>query len=123
MLPVGRDPRSGERKGAMPTGGSERRFRRASCIRLLLVCGLVLPLSLGLARQPGAAAASATIATDALRLRTGPGTGYDVITLMYQGQSVTVLDGPQDGWYQVRSGSDTGWAFGDYLDLSGGGND
>jgi uncharacterized protein YraI len=102
---------------------SVRRTGHGFWVRLLLVCGLVLPLSLGLLQPPGAAAASATIATDALRLRTGPGTDYDIITLMYEGQSVTVLDGPQDGWYQVRYGSETGWAFGDYLDLGGGGGD
>lgn len=98
-----------------------RRVRFASLVRLLLALGLVLPLALGLDRPHGVVAASATVATDALNLRTGPGTTYDVVKVMYQGSSVTVLAGSQNGWYQVRSGSDTGWAFGDYLDLSGGG--
>ena len=88
-------------------------------MRLLLVCGLVLPLTLGLHRSPDVAAASATVATDALNLRTGPGTGYRVLTVMYQDEPVTVLDGPVDGWYEVDYGSTTGWALGDYLAIDG----
>jgi N-acetylmuramoyl-L-alanine amidase len=69
----------------------------------------------------GGAPGTATIATDVLRLRGGPGTGYDILDRMFQGESVTILDGPTgDGWYQVSYHGQAGWAFGDYLDLDSG---
>lgn len=98
-----------------------RRSGWARAAYLLLICGLTLPV-IALTHPPrgASAAGSATINTDALNLRGGPGTGYRVITVMYQGESVTVLDGPLNGWYKVRYRSSTGWAFGDYLKLAGG---
>src|SRR4029450_5089881 len=72
----------------------------------------------------GDASGTATIATDVLRLRGGPGTGYDILDRMFQGESVTVLNGPRgDGWYQVSYHGQVGWAFGDYLDLGTGNDD
>ena len=50
-----------------------------------------------------------------LRLREGPSTGFDIVTVMPEGASVVVLDGPEDGWYRVRYGSLEGWASGAYL--------
>jgi peptidoglycan/xylan/chitin deacetylase (PgdA/CDA1 family) len=52
-----------------------------------------------------------------LWMREGPGTGFDHVTLMPPGAAVQVLEGPEDGWYQVWYDGDTGWASGDFLDF------
>ncbi len=49
-----------------------------------------------------------------VNMRTGPGTGYTVITSLKKNASVTIL-GWRDGWYQIRYGSQTGFISGDYL--------
>lgn len=61
---------------------------------------------------------TATIDTDVLNLRTGRGTGFTRLTRMYEGESVQILAGPTDGWYQVFYKNITGWAMGDYLALA-----
>ena len=50
-----------------------------------------------------------------LNLRTGPGTKYQVIMRMYNGEEVEVLE-TKGKWVRVRhySGS-VGWAYRDYL--------
>ena len=98
-----------------------RRSTRWGFLQLLLISALVIPLSLVVHQSPVAAAGSATVNTDDLRLRSGPGTDYRVITLMPKGASVTVLKGPTNGWYQVQYTSTTGWTFGEYLTLTGDG--
>ena len=53
--------------------------------------------------------------TDALNLRTGPSTSYDVIAVMYSGAGVEIMGDPQSGFYPVRYNGTKGWASGDYL--------
>jgi uncharacterized protein YraI len=50
-----------------------------------------------------------------LRLREAPGLDQRILLVMEEGSVVDVLDGPETGWYQVRSGGMTGWSFGAYL--------
>jgi len=102
----------------MPLQKAQRSVRCAPLARLLLVCGLVVPLALGLQGQSGVAAASATIATDVLNLRGGPGTSYDVLTKMLYGETVQIA-GVSGDWYQVEYNGEGGWAFGSYLALGG----
>ena len=53
-----------------------------------------------------------------LNLRTGASTSYRVILVMAQGSRVTLTESrPRSGWYHVRYGSTTGWAYGGYLAL------
>ncbi|MCD8160734.1 MAG: SH3 domain-containing protein, partial [Clostridiales bacterium] len=50
----------------------------------------------------GDAAASSTATTAcSLNLRSGPGTDYDVVTVLPGGAEVTVLDTSNGTWYQV----------------------
>ncbi len=50
-----------------------------------------------------------------LNLRTGPGTRYDIITPMYNGTRVTILESA-GAWVRVRTDlGQEGWAFAKYL--------
>jgi D-alanyl-D-alanine carboxypeptidase len=77
--------------------------------------------------KPGAAGASplwspATTTAD-LSLRAGPGTGYEVISVMPKGSQVSALtEEPQNGFVRVRYGGREGWAAAAYL-ATGGGDD
>jgi uncharacterized protein YraI len=57
------------------------------------------------------------ITSDALNLRTGPGTGYAIITTIPLGSKVTVQQSCPSStyWYNVKYGTSTGWAHGDWL--------
>lgn len=58
---------------------------------------------------------------EALRLRSGPGTNYDIINLLYRG-AVLKVTGNQAEWLEVITrGGENGWVHGDYvreIDLS-----
>lgn len=58
-----------------------------------------------------------------INLRTGPSTGYRVILVMPDNSYVTLADdpGPTNGWYRVRYGAYTGFAYGGYLQAAAGG--
>jgi uncharacterized protein YgiM (DUF1202 family) len=61
-----------------------------------------------------------------LRLRSGPGMGYRVTTVVEDGTSVRILAGPvtddDDDWYQVGvGGQSAGWGRERYLDPNGSG--
>lgn len=63
--------------------------------------------------------------TASVNMRTGPGTGFSVITVLRSNTYGAVLDGPTTGgsfqWYQVDMGSQgTGWVAGDYLAIVNG---
>jgi cell wall-associated NlpC family hydrolase len=62
-------------------------------------------------------------ATDGLRLRTGPSTGYSIILVMPYGSVVNVI-GTSSGWYKVTYSGHTGWCSGAYLtpNVGGGGS-
>ena len=61
----------------------------------------------------------ATVNASSLNVRSGPGTSYSRVTSVSKGASVTVInevngsDGEQ--WYQIRTGSGTGYVLGSYL--------
>jgi murein DD-endopeptidase MepM/ murein hydrolase activator NlpD len=50
-----------------------------------------------------------------LRLRSGPGTGHAILTVMPEGAEVKVIGGPSSGWYHATTSSKTGWCYGAYL--------
>jgi len=72
--------------------------------------------SLAMDPQPGAAAAarsSCTVTAEALNLRAGPGTAYPVLTWLYAGQVLTVLQA--GAWLQVQTdGGLTGYVNSNY---------
>lgn len=63
-----------------------------------------------------------------LNLRTGPSTSQQILLTMPRGSNVSVVASqPSGAWYQIKYGSRTGWAHGNYLiapnatDVKGGG--
>lgn len=60
--------------------------------------------------------------TDALNLRASPGRAGDVLAVLWNGTSVTILDGPvfadRSAWYQVLASGQTGWVVDEYLELT-----
>ncbi len=60
---------------------------------------------------------TATITATSLNMRSGPSTSYGVVTSMPNGATVTINQGPSNGWYNVTYSGKTGWCSGDYLDL------
>jgi hypothetical protein len=62
---------------------------------------------------PGQVAASANV-------RAGPGTGYPIITVVYQGDKLTVLaTDPAQDWLLVRSSGQEGWVSRSLVTISG----
>ena len=49
-----------------------------------------------------------------LTVRTGPSTGYDIITQLINGSNVKVI-GEKDGWYQIEIPARYGYVCGEYL--------
>ena len=51
-----------------------------------------------------------------LNVRSGPGTSYDRVASVSNGDEVTVLEAAADGWYRVDIGGNvTGYVLGEYL--------
>jgi uncharacterized protein YgiM (DUF1202 family) len=59
------------------------------------------------------------VTTDALNLRSSPGTSSSVLTVLYQGTAGTIAGGPQSSggstWYQIETSAGTGWVAGQFI--------
>ncbi|MGC4107974.1 MAG: SH3 domain-containing protein [Thermomicrobiales bacterium] len=89
--------------------------------RLITALTLVALLVAGFAALPAApAVAAGDYTTDEVNFRIGPGTDYGVMTIIPAGAPITVLGGPENGFYYIQYGDATGYASGDYLSVSGG---
>jgi uncharacterized protein YgiM (DUF1202 family) len=99
---------------------SQLRLARQGFLKFT-VLAFLLPALLAVSPQRHAAAESAGyINTDVLNLREEPGTWATILDKMWQGEYVTVLDGPTgDGWYLVDYWGQVGWAYGGYLLVDG----
>lgn len=75
-------------------------------------------LPLAVSQRAFAITGTAVVTTDVLRLRSGPSTGFAIVARMYRGETVTVLEGPTNGFYRVRYGTLEGWASADYLTVT-----
>ncbi|MDR1815175.1 MAG: SH3 domain-containing protein, partial [Clostridiales Family XIII bacterium] len=65
---------------------------------------------------------SAVVSSDeGLRLRKGPGTDYDVLTLLSKGEKLSVLgiSASSPDWTYVRYDTYEGWVASQYLTFSG----
>lgn len=87
--------------------------------RLITAVTLVALLIAGFAALPASTRASDSWTTDSVNFRIGPGAGYDVMTIIPSGAPITVLDGPENGFYHIQYGDATGWASADYLAVNG----
>ncbi|UQZ33599.1 cell wall hydrolase [Paenibacillus sp. PK3_47] len=71
------------------------------------------------ARVSASSSGTATVTANSLRIRGGPGTGYNVIGSLKAGDSVTVLSRQSD-WARIRTaGGETGWVSGQYITAGG----
>lgn len=80
---------------------------RCGIIALFLIATFATPLA-------ALAAESATVSEE-LNLRSGPGLGYRILTVMPAGSTVAITGEPTEGWYPVQYSNLSGWAFGQYL--------
>ncbi|MCC6944830.1 MAG: SH3 domain-containing protein [Thermomicrobiales bacterium] len=62
---------------------------------------------------------TATVNVAKLNLRSGPSTSYSVLTVLNQGQIVTIVTAPSGGWAQVTAAGTTGWVASTYLTMNG----
>ncbi|MGJ8528998.1 SH3 domain-containing protein [Maritalea sp.] len=87
-------------------------FRKLTKIAALATMGIVITAS--------SAFAFAAKSTAALNIRSGPGTGYDVVDALYKGEEVNVqkCTNSKKWCYIVHSGPD-GWVSGKYLAQKG----
>ena len=91
--------------------------RRAALVAIAL--GIVGAVAL-VGPDEAAAQGGAVVDTNVLNLRAEPGTWAEVVGQMGQGEWVELLSGPTwDGWYELRYGGVTGWAYGGYLAIDG----
>ena len=95
-------------------------LRSASWVVLVFI--LLLGTATWVAAAPSAAptyqsGATATIGTGALNVRSGPGTGYGVVTVCYQGQLVTMIGrNSSNSWVKIRLGTGhEGWVSAPYI--------
>ena len=66
---------------------------------------------------PAPTTTTATVNATSLNLRSGPSTSYGILTTMPPGATVTIVQGPSNGWYRVTYQGTTGWASGAYLSM------
>lgn len=64
----------------------------------------------------------ATVTADALRMRSGPGTTYEIVTTLMKGTSLTVLDTSNAEWTKVQTGSQSGYVSTEYIQFQYNGN-
>ena len=69
----------------------------------------------GMAAGPLASADTVLSATTAVNVRTGPGTSYSVLGVLYQGTQVTVRGAAQNGWTPVTYQGKEAWGSSQYL--------
>jgi uncharacterized protein YraI len=82
--------------------------------------GLALFLLLTMLITPlGTLAASTATVSDDVNLRSGPGLGYRILTIMPAGATVSVTGSASEGWYPVRYADTDGWAYAEYIALGG----
>lgn len=61
-------------------------------------------------------------AAGGLRVRSGPGTSYDVLASLKNGDPITVVSDAGDNWYEIEfngnNGTKTGYIMGDYINAN-----
>jgi uncharacterized protein YgiM (DUF1202 family) len=58
-----------------------------------------------------------TVKASDLNIRTGPSTSYNIISKVYKGDTILILDESTDGWYKVETITGViGWCSGSYIE-------
>lgn len=99
------------------TAGQPRRV----LFSLVAIALIVSAMGAALLPAPHPAAAASATTTDYLNLRSEPSTSSDVIDVMPVGAAVEITGDQDNGFYPVNYNGEDGWAFGAYIDSSGGG--
>ena len=98
-----------------------QRWKRRIAVLLALVLGIQMSLAIQVpfGQVYAYTERPATVNASSLNVRSGPGTSYSRVTSVSKGTSVTVVNevNGSDGklWYQIRTGSGTGYVLGSYL--------
>jgi uncharacterized protein YgiM (DUF1202 family) len=71
----------------------------------------------------GGGAGDTAVVTDRVNLRSGPGTGYDVVAPLAVGDEVTLTGGAEGGFYPVDWYGTEGWVYGAFLAIGAASND
>ncbi|MED0978309.1 SH3 domain-containing protein [Bacillus paramycoides] len=61
---------------------------------------------------------SYTVNADVLHVRTGSSTSHDIITRVYNGQSLNVI-GEENGWFKINHNGQTGYVSGEFVSKNG----
>lgn len=88
-------------------------------LRGLRLGGFIFMLLMTLLMPITTLAAGPAIVREELNLRSGPGLGYAVVSVMPAGSAVRVTGDPSEGWFPVRYNAIDGWAYAEYIDLDG----
>lgn len=86
-------------------------------IRVAGTLFIALFLLLVLGSKTAMAATNAKVNVPVLNVRSGPSTGYKILTSIKVGQTYPVIDN-KNGWYKINMGSTSGWICGTYVVLS-----
>src|SRR5690606_9474279 len=62
---------------------------------------------------------SATVTAYALNVRSGPSTGYSILSTVVSGQVIDIMGDPQGGFYPIRAGGVSDCVSGDYISVGG----
>ena len=93
-----------------------------SLLRILLALGVMAVVSVGwMQAQPVSAAETGTItAAYVVNVRSGPGVGYSVVTVVYNSNAITLLGRNESGtWVRIRTnGGQEGWVNANFVQTS-----
>ena len=84
-------------------------------IIILLIASLTTSMLTAYASAGSLAYGAATVDTDLLRLRSGPGLSHPVVTLLSEGDIIVVLERTNSEWYRVNFHGQTGYVSTKYL--------
>src|SRR5215217_7807604 len=124
-----RVPRSARRGKVMSGQRARREPRRFRTISVVALIAILATAALAAAVAPNRAGAADFVAGDTvqvvdgnLNLRDDFGLDAEVLTVLEEGTTATVLDGPEEadgyGWYELDVDGSVGWAAGDFLALA-----
>ncbi len=92
---------------------------RHTGLRGLRLGGLLFMLLMTVLTPVTALAAGSAIIREELNLRSGPGLGYAVVSVMPAGSTVRVTGDAAEGWFPVQYNEIDGWAYAEYIAVNG----
>ena len=111
-------------------GGGKSLRMPALCLALALLAGVMIggPAGAAFADTPVAAGGKAIVSNtdgDPIRVRQGAGTEFAQVATAYEGQTVSILEGPLTDkkgirWFMVQAPGGTGWMMAEFLRGTGG---